>query len=405
MLLFRHIPFLKAVFWHSLTAFGGPQGHIGLMLKNFVYKHHYVTETELLEYNSFCQLLPGASSTQTLTLIGYKHGGTLLAILTLLVWILPACIIMSALSFFVQYMDEQYVHHDLFIFIQPMAIGFLAFAAYQSFKISIHNPITYVILIVAGIATFLFFKKPIIFPILIVLAGIVTNFSNKRIPQTAVKPKKIKWGNIWLFAVLFAITAYISATAHKQQWQDRRPYNLLENFYRFGSMVFGGGDVLMPMMYEQFVVREKSHYMSKEAFLTGAGMVRAIPGPVFSIAAYAGGIAMREKGIAAQVLGCVIGMVGIFLPSLLLVLFFYPIWHNLKKYAVVFRALEGIYAAVVGLMLGALIYLLHDISLFDFKTISFLNMGVIGGTFLLLLYTKIPTPIIPFVCLVLGWIF
>ena len=147
MLLFRHIPFLKAVFWHSLTAFGGPQGHIGLMLKNFVYKHHYVTETELLEYNSFCQLLPGASSTQTLTLIGYKHGGTLLAILTLLVWILPACSIMSALSFFVQYMDEQYVHHNLFIFIQPMAIGFLAFVrvgkciAIEHFKI--YAPISF----------------------------------------------------------------------------------------------------------------------------------------------------------------------------------------------------------------------------------------------------------------------
>ena len=375
------------------------------MLKNFVYKHRYLTEAELFEYNSFCQLLPGASSTQTLTLIGYKRGGILLAIFSLLVWILPACIIMSALSFFVQYMDERYVHHNLFIFIQPMAIGFLAFSAHQAFKISIHNPITYSILIVASIATFIFFKRPVIFPILIVLAGIITNFSSKRIPQTEIKPQKIKWGNIWLFVVLFAMTAYISTTAHRQQWEDRRPYNLLENFYRYGSMVFGGGDVLIPMMYEQFVVREKSHYMSKETFLTGAGMVRAIPGPVFSIAAYAGGIAMRERGIAAQILGCVIGVIGIFVPSLLLVLFFYPIWHNLKKYAVVFRALEGIYAAVVGLMLGAFIYLLQDISLFNFKTISFLNMGVIGGTFLLLSYTKMPTPFIPFVCLVLGWFF
>ena len=170
-------------------------------------------------------------------------------------------------------------------------------------------------------------------------------------------------------------------------------------------MVFGGGDVLIPMMYEQFVVRQKSHYMSKETFLTGAGIVRAIPGPVFSIAAYTGGIAMKNSGTSAQILGCAIGTIGIFLPSLLLALFFYPIWHNLKKYAAVFRALEGIYATVVGLMLGAFIYLLYDISLFNLKTISFLNTSVITGTFLLLSYTKIPTPLIPLTCLLLGWIF
>ena len=97
--MLRHIPFLKAVFLHSITAFGGPQGHIGMMLKTFVHKRRDVTEEELVEYNSFCQLLPGASSTQTLTLIGYKRGGVSLAVLTLLIWLLPACILMGAFSF------------------------------------------------------------------------------------------------------------------------------------------------------------------------------------------------------------------------------------------------------------------------------------------------------------------
>jgi hypothetical protein len=73
--LFRHIAFLKTVLLYSLTAFGGPQGHYAMMLKTFVQKRKDVTEEELLEYNAFCQLLPGASSTQTLTLIGYKRGG------------------------------------------------------------------------------------------------------------------------------------------------------------------------------------------------------------------------------------------------------------------------------------------------------------------------------------------
>ena len=74
-MLKRHGSFLKAVFFHSISAFGGPQGHIGMMSKTFVQKRKDISEEELMGYNSFCQLLPGASSTQTLTLIGYKRGG------------------------------------------------------------------------------------------------------------------------------------------------------------------------------------------------------------------------------------------------------------------------------------------------------------------------------------------
>ena len=100
MQLLRHIPFLKAVFLHSISAFGGPQGHIGMMMKTFVHRRRDVTQEELMDYNAFCQLLPGASSTQTLTLIGYKRGGIPLAVLTLIIWILPACIIMGYFLFY-----------------------------------------------------------------------------------------------------------------------------------------------------------------------------------------------------------------------------------------------------------------------------------------------------------------
>src|SRR6266550_9495512 len=100
-MLLRHVPFLKAVFLYSISAFGGPQGHLGMMMKTFVERRRDVTKEELMEYVSFCQLLPGASSTQTLTLIGYKRGGVVLAVLTLLIWILPACILMGGLSFLV----------------------------------------------------------------------------------------------------------------------------------------------------------------------------------------------------------------------------------------------------------------------------------------------------------------
>jgi len=406
MMMLRHIPFLKAVLLHSVSAFGGPQGHVGMMMKTFVEKRRDVTKKELMEYISFCQLLPGASSTQTLTLIGYKRGGIPLAVLTLLIWILPASILMGAFSFLVHYFDQTGMDLTVFKFIQPMAVGFLAFAALRAYRISVNNLITSIIMLVSLFVTFIFFKTPWVFPILIVLGGIVTNFSSKRFPEKEViKPKQIKWTNISVFLLLFIIVGFLSETARVHNWKERKVYNLSENFYRFGSLVFGGGDVLMPMMYEQYVVRVKTRYMTKEEFLTGSGMVRAIPGPVFSVASYTGGMVMRSSGKKMQLLGCITGTIAIFLPSALLVLFFYPVWHNLKKYVVVYRALEGINAAVVGIMWSASLYLLKDISITNLQTVSFINIGVIAGTFTLLTFTKIRSPYVVFGCLLLGWIF
>ena len=409
-----HIKFLKAVLLHSLTAFGGPQGHLGMMMKTFVHKRKDITEEELMDYNAFTQLLPGASSTQTLTLIGYKLGGVWLAVLTLLIWISPACLIMGSFSFFIEYLSQQNLHSDIFKFIQPMTVGFLAYASMQAFKISIHNTITHFIMIVSALATFFLFKSPWIFPILIVLGGCITNISSKRIPQKEIPSKKIKWANIWLFAIIFLLAGTASELARKNNWPHRRPLNLFENTYRFGSLVFGGGQVLIPMMYEQFVARPESQKLiqrnphivkiSKDEFYTGAGIVRAIPGPVFSVATYMGGISMKDEGKPLQFLGCLIGSLGIFLPSALLVLFFFPIWHNMKKYATVYRAMEGINAVIVGIIIAASFYMMKDFETDDLKIII-LNATVVVLIFLTLLHSKVPSPVIVGCCLLLGWFF
>jgi chromate transporter len=414
MILVRHIPFLKAVFYYSITAFGGPQGHFGMMLKTFVHQRRDITENELLDYNAFCNLLPGASSTQILTLIGYKRGGVWLAVLTLLIWIFPACLMMGAFSFLLEYIDQRSLKTDIFKFIQPMAVGFLVYAAVKALRISINNAITRVIMVVSIICSFILFKSPWIFPLLILLGGVITNLSSKRIPQIGTKPRKIKWGNIWLFAIIFVIAGILSETARKQDWVTRKPINLFENTYRFGSLVFGGGQVLIPLMYEQFVARPQSERImrknpnaikiNKDDFYTGAGIVRAIPGPVFSFATFTGGMALKDFGPAMQIAGCVIATIAIFLPSALLVLFFFPIWHNIKKYAVVYRAMEGVKAVIVGVMFAACFYMMKDISVLEMKTVSILNLFVIMGTWALLSLTKLRSPIIVILCLFLGWI-
>ncbi|MGI9192030.1 MAG: chromate efflux transporter [Chitinophagaceae bacterium] len=396
MSLIRHIPFLKQVLLYSLSAFGGPQSHIGMMMKTFVEKRKDVTEQELLDYMAFCQMLPGPSSTQTITLIGYKRGGIPLAIVTLLIWILPASLLMMGLSFLVQYVNARDVASNLFKFVQPMAVGFLVYAAYKVMRLSVNHKATYGIMLGALLLTATI-RSPWVFPLVIIAGGIVSNFSNKRIPAIQQVRKPIRWINIGWFFFIFAIAGTLSELARVQQWQYARLFNLFENFYRFGSIVFGGGHVLIPMMYEQFVIRPEhlqiGQYLTPSEFLTGAGMINAIPGPVFSICSYVGGLTMRSFGWPAQIVGSLVAVGGVFLPSTLLILFFFPIYQNLKQYTVIFRALEGIHAVVVGIM-WASGYIL-------FRSIPFewTNVVVIGITFLLLVYNRIPAPLI-----VMGWL-
>jgi chromate transporter len=420
-MLLRHIPFLRAVLLHSLTAFGGPQGHLGMMMKTFVHRRSYVTEKELMEYNAFCQLLPGASSTQTLTLIGYKRGGVPLAVITLIIWILPASILMGAFSFLLGYIDQRQLGTDIFKFIPPMAVGFLAYASFVTFSFAIKNTITTVIMLVGTAATYFLFGQPWVIPALIVSAGIATNFSRKRIPQTEQKPKKIKWWNFWLFGIIFIAAGIASEMARINDWPNRKPINLFENTYRMGSLVFGGGQVLMPMMYEQWSVRPEdvkirernpdAIQIHETDMYNGMGIVRAIPGPVFSIASFTGGLALKDMGSTKfeknmmQLFGCLIGMIAIFLPSALLILFFFPIWNNMKKYAAVYRSLEGINAVIVGIMIASTFYMTKDITFSDVKPISSLISAlVIFGTFLLLKFTRIAAPLIVIVCLLLGYL-
>ena len=416
MFLHRHLSFLKSIFIHSISAFGGAQGHLGMVMKTFVDKRKDISKDELMEYVSFAQILPGASSTQVLTLIGFKRGGIPLAIITLLIWVLPACIIMGLFSFIVTSLYPQDLNNGVFKFIQPMAIGFLAFAGLKAFKISINSIITFVIFIVSFLLLSLFFKTPWVFPLLIILGGIATNFSNKRIPDIEkTKPKQIRWSNLWLFIFIFVVAGFFSELSRKQEWENRKAFNLFENFYRFGSIVFGGSDVLIPLVVDQYVARPTADKFqdSKQGFiklekselLTGAGFVRAIPGPVFSIASFTGGIALKDKGKFYQALGCLIGSIAIFLPSALLVLFFFPVWQFFKKYVIIFRALEGINAVVVGVMFAGIFYLLKDFSFINYNLQSFFSLFVIIITVLLLKFSKIPPPIIVALCLSLGFLF
>ena len=409
-MLLRHVPFLKAVFLYSFTAFGGPQGHMGMMVRTFVQKRKDLTEDELLEYNAFCQMLPGPSSTQTVMLIAMKRGGVPLAILTLLLWVFPAAFIMGAFSFLISYFDKgnSKLPMNLFSYIIPMSVGFVFFAAARMTQTSIRHIATASIMLGSLVAT-LFIPSPWVFPAVLLVSGILSNFSNNRIPGGEHKPKRIHWTNLWLFFLLFLVAGVISELAKQQNWPHGKIYHLFENFYRFGAIVFGGGQALLPMMYYQFVSLHHSvtdpQWLSPEHLLTGYGMVQAVPGPVFSICSFVGGEAMSQYGGVWQVIGCITATVAVFLPSTLLLFFLFPIYENLKHHVIIFRALEGINSAVVGIIWASGIILFRSIAFEPAPSLAFewSSLVVVIITFCLLIYTKIPAPLIVVAWLLLGW--
>lgn len=385
-----------------------------MMLKTFVEKRRDLTEKDLININAFCQLLPGATSTQTLTLIGFKRGGVQLALLTLLIWMLPAFCIMTALSFLVARSEPSVL--TVFTYIKPMALGFLAFAAIKTLKLNT-GFISRIILLLSAVLTYSFFKSPWVFPAVLIFGGFLGSIIEKKSEEKRTwKQRKPFWLPFGLFLFFFVTAATLSESARKNNWPNRTPFNLFENMYRFGSFVFGGADVLIPVMYEQYTVRPATNRVlntnqnaikiEKQNFLTGAGLVRAIPGPTFSISSYVGGLAMSERGVAYQFLGSLIATVGIFLPSFLLVVFFYPLWENLHRYSFLQKIMSGINAAVVGIMIASLVYLTKDVTvpiLNQFNLDSFIFFFVWIGTFVALTFTRISAPVVVSFCLLLGF--
>ncbi|MDY0245123.1 MAG: chromate transporter, partial [Sphaerochaeta sp.] len=161
---------------------------------------------------------------------------------------------------------------------------------------------------------------------------------------------------------------------------------LFEAFYRYGYLVFGGGQVVVPVMIAELV--ETKGYMSNEEFLTGYGLVQGLPGPMFSFSAYAGGMAARGQGTLFQIAAALLSAIGIFLPGTLLIFFVYPVWEKLKGIKAVRLSLRGINAVAGGLITTAAILLLQKSGL------SLENFLILLFTVLLLLTRKIPAPLI-----------
>ena len=396
----RGIIFLKDVAGLACTAFGGPQAHLALFFRLLVEKRRYITAAELLELQALCALLPGPTSTQTITAIGFRLGGPNLAYLTLLVWCLPAVLLMTLAGLFMSRLDHGYTV-QLVQFVQPVAVGFVAFSAYKIAQKVIHTKTAVGLAVVAAMTAY-FFQSPWVLPLLLLGGGIVTT---RRYRRHAVvenkKPLRIEWANFLVWGGIFLLAALLG------HYTRLLPVRLFENFYRNGSLVFGGGQVLAPLFFTEFV--EFKSYLTAPEFLSGLGLVQALPGPNFSFASYVGALAMRGGGTSGQLLGAAVGAVGIFLPGTFLIFFVIRFWDQLRQYRVVKASLEGINAVSAGLVFAATLLLYHPL---PDRLLALpgplaawslpLNPLLVGLTFLVLLWERVPPAVIVGAALLAG---
>ncbi|MEL7144890.1 MAG: chromate efflux transporter [Bacteroidota bacterium] len=374
----RYFIFLRDILWLSITSFGGPQAHIAMFLDVLVSKRGYLTEKELMELNALCQILPGPTSTQTITALGFKVGGPNLAYLTLLVWMLPAVTVMICAGLVINLLTNQNISLDFLRYIQPVAVGIVAYSAYQISTKVVSTRLGYLLMVVGAFSAY-YIRSPFLFPAIIVIGGVVSAFKFKKQPVEEKSKLNINWSNFILWAGVLLVAATLGGIT------DYKPVLLFENFYRNGSLIFGGGQVLVPLLYTEFV--EFKEYVTGEIFRSGYALSQAIPGPTFSFAAYVGTVSLKEMGVLGQLVGGFLTAIAIFLPGTFLIFFVIRFWEQLKKYRVIRASLEGVQAVSAGLVIAAAFILFEPLSE------SVVNYGISAAIFALLFFTKIPTPV------------
>ncbi|WP_051663927.1 chromate efflux transporter [Dyadobacter crusticola] len=374
----------------SLTAFGGPQVHLMMMIERLVRKRRYITEEELLELQALCQVLPGPSSTQTVTAIGLKIGGQPLAYLTLIVWSIPAMVFMTAAAIGIHYLEKQSISLNFTRFVGPMAVAFLMYGASAIARKVVHNRQGWTFLIISTILAYLY-PSPYMTPLLIVLGGVAASLNFKKHEKMEKAPIRIKWRPIIFWISVLVAAALIGKITNSL------PVRLFENFYRNGSLVFGGGQVLVPILYNEFVGFKS--YLSEQEFLAGMALTQVVPGPVFSIATFVGSMSLQSHGVFGQIVGGFVATAGIFLPGTFFIFFAYPFWNQLKKYRGIRASLEGIHSASCGLTIAA------AISLFQPMMNDWQPLVTVLATLLILTFARVPSYLIILGGLVLGLLF
>lgn len=380
--------FLLDVLLCSLGSYGGPEAHYGVFSQVLVKKRGYITEEILTEMIGVYALVPGPSSTQTITAIGYYMGGKLLAILTFLVWALPAICVMAFIGVFFTFIDANDSWQPVLKYLPAVAVAFIIFAAWTLSRKVLKSKKDLVFYTVMTVLALLLVGYTVwIVPILLVLGGIFYFLPHKDLKSENQMTAKPRW-TILVVVITLAVINEILFLTLDVPW-----VTIFASFYRYGYSVIGGGQIVIPLMITDLV--QNQALISLSDFLSGYAIDQAIPGPLFSFAAFVSARSFAESGFSF--FAGLLGGLSIFLPGVLLVFFIFPLWQSMRALPHMKHFLKGVGITAASLILMTAIR--QTIAL-DKTLVVY---GVVLIATLLLLSKKVPAPLIIILAAIAGF--
>jgi chromate transporter len=341
---------LLEVLWVStrlgLTSFGGPIAHLGYFHEEYVRRRKWIDEQSYADLVALCQFLPGPASSQVGIAIGIARARLLGGLTAWLGFTIPSALALVAFAFgigaFASTADAGWLHG-----LKVVAVAVVAQAVWGMARSLCPDRERATIAILASLVT-LAWQSAIGQLLSIAIAGIVgliifpgtasSSLSHMRFP-IGKKTGTAAW--IIFFVLLLGLPLL------RQLWASHA-LEVFDSFFRVGSLVFGGGHVVLPLLQSEVV---NPGWVTNEQFVAGYGAAQAVPGPLFTFSAYLGAVmGTAPNGFS----GAFLTLVAIFLPSFLLIAGALPFWDLLRSVPVFQSALKGINAAVVGLLLTAL---------------------------------------------------
>lgn len=330
----------------GLTSFGGPIAHLGYYRTEFVERRRWLSEAAFADLVALCQLLPGPASSQVSFAVGLSRGGLLGGAAAWLGFTLPSAVAMVLFAQGAAALSGP-LGSGMLHGLQVVAVAVVAQAVWSMVRsLSPDRPRATIAVIATLIVTI---APTAIGQIVAILAGAVAGVwlcrgapapVSARMSVPISRPLAVAaLGMFVLLLIGLPIAAAVSTAP---------ALPVIEAFYRAGALVFGGGHVVLPLLHASVVA---PGWVSEGAFLSGYGAAQAVPGPLFTFAAYLG--ATMQAPLSGW-LGAALCLVAIFLPGLLLVLGALPFWGSLGRGALAQAALRGVNAAVVGVLLAAL---------------------------------------------------
>lgn len=362
----------------GLTSFGGPVAHLSYFHDEFVIKKKWLNEHSYADLVALCQFLPGPASSQVGMAIGLSRAGLLGSIVAWIGFTIPSAVILVLFGLGVTHLNlssyEGWLHG-----LKIVAVSVVAQAVYVMGKKLCPDKERLFIAVIATVMV-LQFNVAITQILVLIFAGIMGMFflkDFKELPHTPLRiDLKRKTGAVFLgvFFSLLIILPITRSIFHEQT------INMFDSFYRAGSLVFGGGHVVLPLLQSEVV---SAGWVSKDLFMAGYGLAQAIPGPLFTFSAYLGAVSnISPNGWS----GAGVSLIAAFLPSFLLVVGILPFWEKFRSIPKIRQSMLGINAAVVGILLAALYHPVWTGAIFSIKDFIFALLG-----FLLLEYGKLPS--------------